>query len=79
MTQTMINLEAININVALHESSASVLLITDKAASPIFSSACRRHRLIGPNHWLPRFPVPSSEASDNGEHLLALVGMAARK
>jgi len=50
MAETMANREAPNINVTLHESPASMLPMTGKAASPIFSSACRRHRLVRPNH-----------------------------
>ncbi len=50
MAETMANHEAPNINVTLHESPASMLPMTGKAASPIFSSACRRHGLVRPNH-----------------------------
>lgn len=50
MTETMINRETFNINVTLHESLVSMLLITDKTASFIFSFICRKHELIWLNH-----------------------------
>ncbi len=50
MTEMMINHKTLNINVTLHESFVSMLLITDKAASFIFSFVFRRHRLIWFNH-----------------------------
>ena len=50
MTETMVNREALNINVTLHESFASMLLMSGKAASLIFSFVCRRHRLVRLNH-----------------------------
>ncbi len=51
MAKTMANREALNINVTLHESLASMLSMIGKAASPIFSFASRRHRLIRFNHF----------------------------
>ncbi len=46
MTEMMINHMTLNINVTLHESFISMLLIIDKTASFIFSFAFRKHRLI---------------------------------
>ena len=50
MTEMMINHITLNINVTLHESFISMLLIIDKTASFIFSFAFRKHRLIWFNH-----------------------------
>jgi hypothetical protein len=46
MTEMMINHKTLNINVTLHECFVSMLLMTDKTASFIFSFVFKRHRLI---------------------------------
>lgn len=51
MTETMINCKTFNINVAMHKSLDSMLFLTDKTASLIFSFVCRRHKLIWFNHF----------------------------
>ncbi len=50
MTEMMINRKTFNINVSMHKSLNSMLFLTDKTASLIFSFVCRRHRLIRFNH-----------------------------
>ncbi len=51
IAKMIINCEIFNINIILHKSLASMLSIIDKIVLPIFSFACRRHRLIQFNYF----------------------------